>query len=47
MWMQVKLHYQKACFYLSGKIKKIGRVDNKDAYLDNYELERARGLLFF
>lgn len=33
--------------YMSGKIKKLGRVDNKDAYLDNYELERARGITIF
>ncbi len=33
--------------YLSGKIRKLGRVDNKDAYLDNYELERARGITIF
>lgn len=33
--------------YLSGKIGKLGRVDNKDAYLDTYELERARGITIF
>ncbi len=33
--------------YLSGKIRKLGRVDNKDAYLDNFELERARGITIF
>jgi ribosomal protection tetracycline resistance protein len=33
--------------YLSGRIRKMGRVDNKDAYLDNYELERARGITIF
>ena len=33
--------------YLSGKITKLGRVDNKDAYLDTYELERARGITIF
>jgi small GTP-binding protein len=33
--------------YLSGKIAKMGRVDNKDAYLDTYELERARGITIF
>lgn len=33
--------------YLSGKIRKLGRVDNKDAYLDTYELERARGITIF
>ena len=33
--------------YLSGRIRKLGRVDNKDAYLDNNELERARGITIF
>ena len=33
--------------YLSGKIRKLGRVDNKDAYLDNFELERNRGITIF
>ena len=26
--------------YLSGQIRKLGRVDHKDAFLDTYELER-------
>lgn len=33
--------------YTSGKIAKPGRVDNRDAYLDIYELERARGITIF
>lgn len=33
--------------YLSGKIGKLGRVDNRDAYLDTFELERARGITIF
>ncbi len=33
--------------YLSGKIRALGRVDHKDAYLDHYELERARGITIF
>jgi ribosomal protection tetracycline resistance protein len=33
--------------YLSGKIGKMGRVDNKDAYLDTSELEKARGITIF
>ncbi|HEX2945901.1 MAG TPA: translation factor GTPase family protein [Clostridia bacterium] len=33
--------------YLSGKLRKLGRVDNKDAFLDNNELERARGITIF
>ncbi|HHV65458.1 MAG TPA: TetM/TetW/TetO/TetS family tetracycline resistance ribosomal protection protein [Peptococcaceae bacterium] len=33
--------------YLSGRIRKMGRVDNKDAYLDTWELEKARGITIF
>lgn len=33
--------------YLSGKIRKLGRVDNKDSYLDTNELERQRGITIF
>ena len=33
--------------YLRGSIRKIGRVDHGDAFLDNYELERSRGLTIF
>ena len=36
------------CFlYLSGKTRKLGRVDNQDAFLDHFELERARGITIF
>lgn len=33
--------------YLSGTLRKLGRVDHKDAFLDTYELERARGITIF
>ena len=33
--------------YLSGSIRKLGRVDKKDAFLDNFELERAWGITIF
>lgn len=33
--------------YLCGEIRKIGRVDHGDAFLDTYELERNEGLRFF
>ena len=33
--------------YLSGSIRKLGRVDHKDAFLDTYELERDRGITIF
>ena len=33
--------------YLTGGIRKLGRVDHKDTFLDTYELERARGITIF
>lgn len=33
--------------YHSGSIRKLGRVDHKDAFLDTYELERERGITIF
>lgn len=33
--------------YLSGKLRKLGRVDHKDAFLDTYELEKNRGITIF
>ena len=33
--------------YTAGKIKKLGRVDHRNTYLDNHELERARGITIF
>lgn len=42
-----KTTLSESLLYLSGKIRKMGRVDNKDSYLDNYELERARGITIF
>ena len=33
--------------YLSGSIRKLGRVDAKDAFLDTDELERKRGITIF
>ncbi len=33
--------------YTTGTIRKLGRVDNKNAFLDTYELERARGITIF
>lgn len=42
-----KTTLSESMLYISGKIRKLGRVDNKDAYLDTYELEKARGITIF
>jgi small GTP-binding protein len=42
-----KTTLSESLLYLSGKIKKMGRVDNKDAFLDTFELEKARGITIF
>ena len=42
-----KTTLSESMLYLNGKIRKLGRVDNKDAYLDTDELERARGITIF
>ena len=33
--------------YLGGEIRKLGRVDHGDAFLDTYELEKERGITIF
>ena len=33
--------------YLTGSIRKPGRVDHQDAFLDTYDLERERGITIF
>lgn len=33
--------------YLTGSIRKMGRVDHRDAFLDTDEMERARGITIF
>ena len=33
--------------YLSGALKKLGRVDHGSAFLDNFALERERGITIF
>ena len=42
-----KTTLSEALLYLAGSIRKLGRVDNKDAFLDTYALERARGITIF
>lgn len=36
-----------AILYLTGEIRKLGRVDHQDAFLDNFAMERARGITIF
>lgn len=36
-----------AILYLAGGIRKLGRVDHQDAFLDNFAMERARGITIF
>ncbi len=42
-----KTTLSEAILYTTGTIRKFGRVDNHDAFLDNYALERARGITIF
>lgn len=42
-----KTTLSEAMLYTSGSIRKIGRVDKKNAFLDTYELERERGITIF
>ena len=42
-----KTTLSESLLYLSGRIRKPGRVDHKNAYLDTYELERSRGITIF
>jgi small GTP-binding protein len=42
-----KTTLSESLLYISGKIGKLGRVDNKNAYLDTYELEKTRGITIF
>ncbi len=42
-----KTTLSEAMLYFSGSIRQMGRVDNKDAFLDTYELERSRGITIF
>ena len=42
-----KTTLSEAVLYLTGSIRRLGRVDNRDAFLDTYEQERARGITIF
>ncbi|MCQ2507333.1 MAG: TetM/TetW/TetO/TetS family tetracycline resistance ribosomal protection protein [Dorea sp.] len=42
-----KTTLSESILYLSGQIRRMGRVDHKDAFLDTYALERERGITIF
>ena len=42
-----KTTLSEAMLYLSGAIRKLGRVDHHDSFLDTYLLERERGITIF
>ena len=42
-----KTTLSESMLYTSGSIRHLGRVDNKDAYLDNNAMERERGITIF
>lgn len=42
-----KTTLSEALMYCSGNINKLGRVDHKNSFLDNFELERSRGITIF
>ena len=42
-----KTTLSESILYVSGSIRKMGRVDHGDAFLDTFELERARGITIF
>ena len=42
-----KTTLSESMLYTAGSIRKLGRVDHQDAFLDTFELERARGITIF
>lgn len=42
-----KTTLSEAMMYVSGAISKLGRVDHKNSFLDNFRLERERGITIF
>lgn len=42
-----KTTLSEAILYVTGAIRKLGRVDKKDAFFDTYALERERGITIF
>ena len=42
-----KTTLSEALLYTSGSIRSLGRVDHGDAFLDNFDIERQRGITIF
>ena len=42
-----KTTLSEAFLYCTGQLRKLGRVDHGDAFLDHFALERARGITIF
>ena len=42
-----KTTLSESMLYVSGKVRRLGRVDHGDAFLDTYELEKSRGIINF
>ena len=42
-----KTTLSEAILYSAGSIRKLGRVDNQDTFLDTVDMERARGITIF
>lgn len=42
-----KTTLSESLLYTTGSIRKMGRVDHQDAFLDTYQLEKARGITIF
>lgn len=42
-----KTTLSEALLYTAGALRKLGRVDHRDAFLDNFALERERGITIF
>ena len=42
-----KTTLSEAILFRTGEIRKLGRVDHKNAYLDDSEVERNRGITVF
>lgn len=41
-----KTTFSEGLLYHTNTIRKMGRVDHQDSYLDNHEIEKERGITF-